>query len=319
MNRHATAPEITPDHQAAASRARLGVIYGVTAYGLWGVFPVYFKAIESVPTLEVLAHRIIWSVVFLLLLIMLRGGMREVRQAVKSRRTLLTLCATTCLIACNWGLFIWAVANDKLLQSALAYFINPLISVMLGFVFLRERLRAWQSFSVALATVAVVFLTISSGALPIIALIMACTFGMYGLLRKTAQVEALAGLTIETGLLAPIALIFLIHEMVQGRAVFAAQSLQFDLLLIAAGVVTAVPLLWFAQAARRLRLATLGFLQYLAPTGHFLLAVLVYGEAFPTTHLIAFIVIWIALLIYSIDTAFSTRPPPAGPPTPAIE
>jgi chloramphenicol-sensitive protein RarD len=292
---------------ALVNTTRAGIAYAVAAYGLWGVFPVYFKAVRTVPAFEVLAHRIIWSAAVLFLLLVLRREMGSVLAAIRDRRTVLTLAVTTCLITFNWVTFIWAVANNYLLQVSLGYFINPLISVLLGMVFLRERLRPWQWASVLLAAGGVAYLAVGLGEFPGIGLLLACSFGLYGLLRKTALVNALDGLMIETALLTPLATAFLAWEMWHGRAVFLAGSVRMDALLLAAGVVTATPLLWFAQAARRLRLSTLGFLQYLAPTGHFLLAVFAYGEPFTSTHLLAFGAIWTALLIYSLDAALCRR------------
>ena len=290
-----------------ASTSRAGVIYGVAAYGLWGVFPLYFKAIRTVPVFEVLAHRIIWSFVFLLVLMLWRHNWPAARQALRSRQTLLILCATTLLIAGNWLVFIWAITHDHVLQASLGYFINPLVNVLLGVVFLRERLRRGQTISVGLATVGVAYLTIKLGQFPVLALFLALTFGSYGLLRKVVKVEAMAGLTVETALLAPAAVGFLAYQMHQGQAVFGAGPLTLNLLLLAAGFVTATPLLWFTEAARRLRLATLGFLQYLSPTGHFLCAVLIFREPFSPTHLIAFVFIWTALAIYSVEAAVYSR------------
>lgn len=297
----------------------MGALYGVAAFGFWGLVPIYFKAVSSVRAWEVLAHRVIWSLVFLLLLIAVLRNWRHTRAVLRSRRTLLTLAVTTVLIAVNWYTFIWAVANDQVMQASLGYFINPLVNVLLGFVFLRERLRRWQSLSVLLAAVGVAFLTVSRGHFPIIGLVLAFSFGFYGLLRKTARVEALVGLTVETALLFPLALAFLVFLLLRGEAAFWYESRAVDLLLIAAGLVTAVPLLWFAAAARRLRLATLGFLQYLAPTGHFLLAVLAYGEPFGRSELVAFTCIWTALLVYSIDAAAGARPPVPTSVAPPIE
>jgi chloramphenicol-sensitive protein RarD len=289
------------------SAARAGVIYGVAAYGLWGIFPLYFKAIKDVPTLEVLAHRVIWSLAFLVVLMLWRHNWPAARQALRSRQTLLILCATTLLIGGNWLVFIWAVAQGHVLEASLGYFINPLVNVLLGLIFLHERLRRWQVASVLLATVGVAYLTITLGRFPFLALFLALTFGSYGLLRKIVKVEAMAGLTVETALLAPAAIAFLGYQMVHGQAVFGAASLKLTLLLLSAGFVTAIPLLWFTEAARRLRLATLGFLQYLAPTGHFLCAVLAFREPFSHTHLIAFSFIWTALAIYSIEAAAYSR------------
>jgi chloramphenicol-sensitive protein RarD len=282
-------------------------VYAVGAYGLWGVFPLYFKAIKSVPPLEVLAHRIFWSLLFLLVLMAWRGGLRATRAALRSPRALAYLSVTTLLIASNWLVFIWAVANNHVLEASLGYFINPLVNVLLGFVFLRERLRPVQTVSVLLAAAAVTYMAAGAGNFPAVALFLAGTFGAYGLLRKIAPVEALVGLTVETGLLTPLALGYLVVQLARGEAMFGGQSTALNILLPLAGVVTATPLLWFAQAARRLRLATMGFLQYLAPTGHFLLAVLAFGEPFTAQHLITFGCIWTALALYSVD-AWRSRP-----------
>jgi len=292
---------------AAGAPARAGVAYGIAAYAWWGLVPVYFKAVAHVPALEVLAHRVIWSVVLLAALIVLKSRWREAASAMRRRRTAVTLLVTTVLIACNWLIFIYAVATDRLLEASLGYFINPLVNVLLGFVFLGERLRRWQTISVALAAVGVLYLTLGYGRFPWIALALAASFGLYGLLRKTAPVDALIGLTVETTLLLPLALAYVLIAGATGAGKFAAGSWSDSILLVSAGIVTAVPLLWFTNAARRLRLATLGFLQYLAPTGHFLLAVAAYGETFTTAHLLAFGCIWTALAIYSIDTVRAPR------------
>ncbi len=298
-----TGPSQNPnDHTHARRVARVGVVYGVAAYGWWGLVPIYFKAVAHVAPAEILAHRIIWSVVLLAVLMRLYGRWRAAVAALRSHSTLITLLGTTTLIALNWFVFIWAVAHDRVLEASLGYFINPLVNVLLGFVFLRERLRRWQTVSVALAAAGVAYLTFNYGQVPIIALVLAGSFGLYGLLRKTAKVDALTGLTIETMLLAPLALAYLGVLAWGHECSFGTESWRTDGLLALGGVITAVPLLWFTNAARRLRLATLGFLQYLAPTGHFLLAVAAYGEHFSQVHLICFACIWTALLVYSIDT-----------------
>lgn len=313
-----TRPVVAPAPRSAdpPSEARVGVLYATAAYGLWGVFPVYFKLVATVPALEVLAHRIIWSLVFLLGLLLARHRLRGALSVLRDRRTLITLGLTTLLIATNWLLFIWAVTHDLVLQASLGYFINPLVSVLLGFLFLRERLRRWQTAAVVLAGLGVGCMTLLAGQFPGLALYLAVSFGLYGLLRKVARVESLVGLAVETGLLTPLALGFLVTQMIRGQAVFGAGSTELSLLLMLAGVITATPLLAFTAAARRLRLATLGFLQYLAPTGHFLLAVLAFGEPFTRAHLATFACIWAALAIYSIDTLKGARRTPAvTPPT----
>lgn len=308
-----TSPSVTSagpsgnDDVAERDSARLGVVYGLSAYLMWGLVPIYFKAVAHVPPMEVLAHRVLWAAPFLLGLLAHRRGIRLAVQAMRVRRTAATLFGTTVLIATNWFVFIWAVGHDQVLQASLGYFINPLVNVLLGFVFLGERLRRLQTVSVGLAVVGVGYLTLRYGAFPSIALLLAGSFGFYGLLRKTARVDALAGLTAEVSLLLPAAIVFLTYQGLRGTSAFGLHAWGTDLLLVAAGLVTAIPLLCFTAAARRLRLATLGFLQYVAPTGHFLLAVLLYGEVFTRTHLIAFGCIWTALALYSVDAVRRRR------------
>ena len=281
--------------------ARLGVVYGLACYLSWGFVPIYFKQIVIVPPLEILAHRIIWSVVFLSLVLTLRRAWPAIVAAVRSPRTMWALVASTALIACNWYTFIWAVSHNLVLQASLGYYINPLVSVLLGFIFLRERLRPMQWTAVALAACAVIYFTIQTGATPRIALFLAVSFALYGLLRKVAPVGALPGLAIETAFLLPIAVGFLLHWGNSGRLIFATHSRAIDLLLIAGGVVTAVPLWWFANAARRLRLSTMGIMQYIAPTLQLVLGAAVYGEPTQAAHWITFGGIWLALAYYTAD------------------
>jgi chloramphenicol-sensitive protein RarD len=293
-------------HQAQTSR---GVIYGFLAYFVWGFFPIYFKALHGISPLEVVAHRIVWSVLFLLVLVGVTGAWKEVRAAFGNRRVLLTLIGSTCLITVNWLVFIYAVGKGQVLQSSLGYFMTPLVNVLLGMFFLRERLRPLQVASLLLAIAGVTLLTARVGTVPWISLILAGSFGLYGLLRKTVQVESLAGLLVETLLTGPLALAYLIWLDIQGLGAFPAAVDQGALLLPLAGVMTATPLLLFASAARRLRLATIGFLQYLTPSLHFILAVLLYHEPFTRTHLMTFILIWCGLSLYSFDAALVYRRP----------
>lgn len=283
---------------------RSGVIYAMAAYISWGLVPIYFKTVANaqVKALEILAHRIVWSVILLLIMTWATGHWKSISAVFRSRSTLLTLALTAFLVGINWYTFIWAVEHNQILQSSLGYYINPLVNMLLGFLFLGERLRKWQVFSVCLAVVGVCWLTFAYGQFPWIALILAFSFGFYGLLRKKAHVEALAGLTIETLLMGPLAIGYLVYLGVNGTGQFATVSISRDALLAFAGVVTTLPLLWFAVGARRLRLTTMGFLQYFAPTGHFLLGVFVYNEQFKYYHAITFGCIWLALIIYSIDS-----------------
>jgi len=298
---------VAPSRDAAEAR-RKGVVYGLAAYLFWGFFPVYFKAVQLVPPLEMVAHRICWSLTFLLLLIVWKGAWREMGNLLASPKSLAALGGSTLLIATNWLVFIYAVSEGEVLQSSLGYFINPLVSVLLGFVFLGERLERAQWISLVLAVTGVVYLAVSYGSMPWISLLLAASFGLYGLIRKSLHVEPLVGLTVETLLLAPIALIYLILLHDRGTGVFLATSTRLDLLIPMSGVITAIPLLLFAAAAKRLRLATVGFLQYITPTLHFLLAVTVYGERFTHTHLISFLFIWSGLALYSLHAYRAAKP-----------
>jgi len=282
-------------------QTRQGLIYGLLAYFIWGFFPVYFKALHGIPPLEVVSHRIVWSVVFLLVLTACSRRWPEVRAAFGSRQVLLTLVGSTLLISVNWLVFIYAVAQGQVLQSSLGYFMTPLINVLLGVVFLRERLRPLQIASLLLAMAGVALLTARVGSVPWISLILAATFGLYGLLRKTVRVESMAGLLVETLLTGPLALGYLLWLAGQQTASFPSATDKGALLLPLAGILTATPLVLFASAARRLKLATIGFLQYITPSMHFALAVAVYGETFTRSHLLTFLLIWSGLALYSID------------------
>ena len=292
-----TSPAQLPSHAEAGT----GLLYGLFAYLIWGCFPVYFKAFGSVPPLQIVSHRIVWSVVFLLLLSFRPGRWNDIRQALTDRRSLLILLTTAILIATNWLVFIIAIGHGQVLQSSLGYFITPFVSVLLGRIFLKEHLRPLQLIALLLAALGVITLTIRYGSIPWTALILAVTFGSYGLLRKIVATDALAGLTVETIVLAPLAGSFLVFAAWQGEGAFLTSGLKINLLLMSAGVATAVPLLLFAAAARRLKLATIGFLQYITPTMHFLLAVVVYNEPFSSAHLASFLCIWAGLVCYSWD------------------
>ena len=299
------------DSQAKPSEedrsSRIGVLLGLTAYLIWGSFPIFFKALEGSAPLEIVCHRIFWSAIFLLILVASRRQLGKIGETLKNRQVLLTLCGSTLLIATNWLVFIYAVQHGEVLQSSLGYFITPLLSILLGFIFLRERLNRWQMFSVLLALIGVLNLTFHHGQFPWISLTLAASFGLYGLLRKVAQVEAMVGLTVETLLLGPLALAYIIYLTSQQESSFLTGTLRLDLLLPLSGVVTAIPLLLFVAAARRLQLMTIGFLQYLTPSLHFILAVGLYNETFSRGHLISFLFIWTGLVIYSCNTLWKNR------------
>jgi len=289
-----------------------GAAYGILAYGLWGLFPLYFKTVAEVPPLEILAHRILWSFIALLPLVAAARQGGKIRAIFRNRKTALMLCGSTAMIGVNWLLFVIAVTSGRVLESSLGYFINPLVNILLGRLVLSERLRGAQRASLLLAAAGVALMTAFHGKVPWISVALAVTFAFYALLRKLTPVESLPGLTFETGILFPAAAFFIAWGAFSGNGAFLTGSARFDRLLPLAGFITAVPLLAFGAAARRVRLSTLGFLQYISPTGHFLLAVLVFGEPFGKAELAAFLLIWAGLAVYSIDALKALGEPSAG-------
>jgi chloramphenicol-sensitive protein RarD len=285
-------------------RAR-GLLLALAAYLAWGLLPLYFKSIRDVPPLEILSHRIVWSLALLAALLAATGGARAFRAAFR-RDLLPVLAMTTALISTNWGVYIWAVNSGHIVEASLGYFLNPLVNVLLGVLFLREGLSRGQRISVVLAAAGVLVLVVRTGTFPWLALVLATSFGLYGLVRKRARLDALGGLFAETALLAPLALAFLLSRASAGTGAFGT-ALRPTLLLAAAGVITALPLVWFTQAVHRLRLSTMGLVQYVAPTGQFLLGVLVYREPFRAAHAVAFALIWGSLAVYTWDAIARVR------------
>ncbi|HSO60712.1 MAG TPA: EamA family transporter RarD [Desulfobacterales bacterium] len=298
--------EETPLSKARRETAA-GVLYAGMAFFIWGISPVYWKAMHQVPALEIVTHRVVWSFVFLIGLTLAQHRWDEFKRVLKTPRTVLILTLTTLLVSCNWLLYIWAVNAGYMLQASLGYYINPLVNVLLGMVFLKERLRRPQALAVLLACAAVIFRTVSFGELPWIALTLGFTFGLYGLIRKVAPVSSLVGLTVETLLLTVPGIAYLAALEGQGAGALFHGSRSLDALLIGTGVITAVPLLFFNLGARRINLSTVGLMQYIAPSGMFLLAVFVYGEPFTVVQLWTFALIWAALAIYSIDSLRAYR------------
>ena len=282
-----------------------GFAFGVGSYTLWGVLPLYIHLLKEVPALQVLAHRVLWSLGLLLLLILVLRRARTILAAARGR-TLLLLVGSALMIGINWIVYIWAVQNGHVLEASLGYFINPLVNVALGFAFLGERLRRFQAAAIAVAAAGVLVLALSGGGALWLSLLLALSFGFYGLLRKVAAIDALGGLTVETLLLAPFSIALLFHASQGGTNAFG-QSTHLDLLLALAGVVTALPLLLFAAAARRLPLATLGLLQYIAPSLQFAEAVLLFGEPVRTVHIATFALIWSGCALYAFDTIRAAR------------
>jgi chloramphenicol-sensitive protein RarD len=277
------------------------VWYTIAAFFLWGILPLYWKALKQVPSSQILAHRILWSFVFVVLILTVTKRIYRIRSAIASRRNRVYFIASAFTIGINWFVYIWAVNAGFVVETSMGYFINPLVSVLLGIVFLREKLRFWQVISVMLAFSGVLYLTLNYGKLPWITLSLAFSFGTYGLLRKTSHADSLVGLFFETAYLSPLALAYLLLRGLQGSGAFGTVSPLLHILLVSSGIVTAVPLIWFAHGARRIPLSTVGFTQYLAPTLQLFLGVVVFQEPFTSVHLISFSLIWVGLALYSLS------------------
>ncbi len=291
------------------AEVRSGVIVGLLAYTLWGVFPVYFKWIESVAPLEVMAHRILWAVPFGAMIIFARRQWREVRGALVDRSMLFWLALSALSISVNWLIYIWAVQNARIFEASLGYYINPLLYVAVGVVVLGERLRRLQLVAVLLAAIGVSYLTFSGGVFPWVALSLAALFTAYGVIRKQVAIGAMPGLFVETSLLFPFAFIFTVVLMAGGTASLGSGDAGLNALLIMGGPITVIPLLLFAIAARRLSLTTIGFMQFLAPSLQFMTG-LYYGEPLTTAHLVCFGLIWAAVVFFSYDAILAGRKKP---------
>lgn len=289
-----------------------GAIYATAAYGFWGLTPLYWKAVEEVPPGELLGHRILWSCAVGVALVAAARAWPEVRRCLTSPRHGLPILLAALLLAVNWLVFLWAIANDRVLATSLGYYVTPLVNVGLGVSFLGERLSGSQVAALALATAGVVILALGLGEPPWIALALAGTFGAYGLVRKRAPVGPVAGFGVEMLLLAPCAAAYLLLLGADGGVALSGADGRVQALVAGSGAVTAVPLLWFTSAAQRLRLATLGFFQYLAPSVAFLLAVFAFGEPFTRTHALAFGFVWLALAVYSRGAFRIPGESPAG-------
>ncbi|MDQ3483157.1 MAG: EamA family transporter RarD [Pseudomonadota bacterium] len=294
-------------------RASRGLWFGVAAYGLWGVLPIYFKAIDQVGAIDIVAHRVLWSVPFLFLLLFVFGGMADFKRVIRKPRTIGLLAVTAVLIGINWLLYVYAVVSGHILAGSLGYYLNPLVNVLMGRLFLKERLSWLQWAAVAIAALGISGLAFQAVGQLWISLTLAVTFATYGLLRKIAPVDATSGLTVETSLILPLALAWLVWGIAAGRPMFGTGGFEMTMLLLA-GVATTVPLVLFTAAARRLRYSTLGMLQFIAPTLQFICAVFLYGEAFTRWHAIAFGSIWLALALYVIALVRNAKA--AAPPMP---
>jgi chloramphenicol-sensitive protein RarD len=284
-----------------------GLLFAFGAYFIWGLFPIYWKWLKQVPALELLSHRIIWSFIFLLVFILASRKWNDFRTLIRDRKVIGIYFIAAILIGINWLTYVWAVNAGFIVETSLGYFINPLLSVSLGVIFLRERLRPLQWLPVGLAALGVAYLTFVYGRLPWIALVLAFSFGVYGLVKKIAPLGPFYGITLETGILLLPALLYLGAQEASGQAAFLRSGPGIDLLLLGAGIVTTIPLLMFASAAHRIPLSMIGLMQYLAPTLQFLLGVLVYKEPFNATQAIGFGIVWVALVIFWLESWAAQR------------
>ena len=295
-------PDLDASTPSSVRSSRTGLVYGLSAYTMWGFIPLYFRALSHVSPLIVLCHRVCWSALFMALVVSIRGEWKAIAPVLRSPRNVTLLCAGALLIALNWLIFIYAIAQQHVLQASLGYFINPLFSIALGMMFLGERLRPWQWLAVLVASISVINLTLRGAGLPWIAVSLAASFGLYGLVRKSVDINSLHGLTIESAILLPAALLVLVF-LPSGEMTISTRSL-----LSLSGIFTAVPLLFFGAALRRLQLSTLGFLQYIGPTLQFVVALWLFHEVLDPAKLASFVLCWLAIAVYAADSLINRRP-----------
>jgi chloramphenicol-sensitive protein RarD len=282
-----------------------GIGFAVSAYALWGLFPIYWKLLHHVPATQLFGHRIFWSFLWLAIVLAATGRLGTFRKAIINKRAAVIYYSAALLIGINWLLYVWAVNAGFIIETSLGYFINPLLSVLIGVIFLRERLRITQWIPVGMAAAGVLFLTYVHGSPPWIALILASTWATYGLLKKLAPLSSLHGLGLETGILSIPVIVYLVYCEISGQGVFLHHGISTDLLLAGAGIVTTVPLFLFAVAVRKIPLSLVGILQYIAPTMQFLIGLLIYREPFAATQLIGFSIVWLALILFAIESVFA--------------
>jgi chloramphenicol-sensitive protein RarD len=289
------------------AETRRGFFLGAAAYAMWGLFPLYWPLLEPAGAVEILAHRVFWSMVVMLVLVVAVGRSRQLRFMLGDRRTMGILALAALVIAVNWGTYIWGVNNGHVVETSLGYFINPLVTVLMGVVILGERLRTLQWVALGIAALAVIGLTVEYGRPPWVALVLAFSFGSYGLAKKKANVGAVESLTVETLLLAPVAAGYILWLADQGTSTFGTEGVGHALLIMTTGIVTAVPLICFGAAATRVSLTTIGLLQYLAPTIQFALGVLVFHEAMPPMRWVGFGLVWVALVMFTYEAVTYRR------------
>ncbi len=292
-----------------------GIWYAIAAYGIWGLFPLYWKPLHDVPALQIIGHRIGWSYILLILVVIVTRQWKQFHAVAFTKRTLSIYTVSAALVSVNWLVYVWAVNAGFIVESSLGYFINPLLSVLLGVIFLREKLRRCQWLPVGLAALGVLIVSFAYGSFPWIAVTLALSFGLYALVKKQAPLNALNGMTLETGILFIPALLYLLTVEAQGQGAFLHSGVTSNLLMIGAGLVTTIPLLLFSSAAQRIPLAMVGIIQYITPTMQFLLGVFVYKEPFTLIQLTGFGLVWLALVIFTLEGFLARK---AQPPAPAV-
>ena len=293
------------------SDSQKGIIWATGAYVVWGVLPIYWKTLQHVPSAEILTSRVLWACLFTLLIVILMGNLSTLRNDLialwRNKKAFWSLFSASFLITANWFLYIWAVNSSHMVETSLGYYINPLVSVLLGIFFLKERLTKAQLAAFFIAAIGVLILTVSYGRFPWLAFALALSFGLYGLMKKTIKLDALRGLTIETMFVLPFAIIFYVYLFINGEAVLFHDTFQTDFLLLLTGAATAIPLLLFTKGAQNIPLYMIGFLQYIAPTCMLILGVIIYGESFELIDMISFSFIWFALILFTVSKVLEAR------------
>lgn len=279
----------------------IGIFYAVAAFTLWGLLPLYWRLLNQIPAGEILAHRIFWSFIFLTGILIINSRLNGLKQVIMNSKNLIGISFCAIIISINWGIYIWAINANHIVEASMGYYINPLVSVLLGIIVLKERLDFWQKISLAFASLGVIIIALQYGKIPWIALSLAVTFALYGLVKKLVDIESIVGLTFETAIIMPIAFVYIIFKQVDGMGAIGVVPLSTTLILFGSGIVTATPLLWFAKAARRVPLSTVGFTQYISPTISLFLGIFVFKEQFTKIHFLSFGFIWCGLILYSLS------------------
>ncbi|MHB1391468.1 MAG: EamA family transporter RarD [Clostridia bacterium] len=284
-----------------------GVFYGAISFVAWGILPLYWKLLKEIPADEILAHRIFWAFLFVGGILLFRNGIGVLKETLKDRKNVRNVLLCAIFITINWGTYIWAVNSGNILEASMGYYINPLMVVLLGMAVLKEKLNMLQYVSIGFAAVGVAFIAVQYGRIPWVALILASSFALYGLFKKLLKAEALVGFALETSALMPLALGYILFKLFTGQSALYSVSLYTLAILLLSGVATAIPLIWYAMGSARVKLSTMGFLQYISPSISLLIGVFVYGEKFTSTHLLSFSFIWIGLIIYSFSNIDAFR------------